>query len=181
VYDAKQAYQLRGCCRGHTGALRGVDWSESGAYLQSWCDAGETRYWTMTALKPGPTSTSPQEYQLQSKPFTLLKEPWATMTCPLVWAARGAWRENEEGERCAVARLTDLQNPTKPWLVAGGSKGEIRVFSYPACQLTGSAQHFTALGHSYMPTAIACDERGQGALLSAGGEDLTVMQWRVRT
>jgi len=103
------------------------------------------------------------------------------MTCPLVWAARGAWRENEEGERCAVVRLSDLQDPTKPWLVAGGSKGEIRVFSYPACQLAGSAQHFTALGHSYMPTAIACDERGQGALLSAGGEDLAVMQWRVRT
>jgi WD40 repeat protein len=172
VLDANDAYARRGVCKGHGGAVVGLDWAESGGWLQSWCDTGELKYWSMTALRPGATANAPSEYKLNARPFTLHAEPWQTMECPLAWAAIGTWGE-EDGEGTAVVRACDKD---KGWIASGGASGEIRLFSYPA---SDNAERYVYKAHAYPPVALAHVPQSS-LLLSVGGEDLTMFQWRVR-
>jgi WD40 repeat protein len=172
VLDANDAYARRGICKGHGGAVVGLDWAESGGWLQSWCDVGELKYWSMTALRPGVNASAPSEYKLHARPFTLFAEPWETMECPLAWAAIGAWGD-EDGEGTAVVRACGQD---KSWIASGGASGEIRLFSYPA---SDNAERFVYKAHAYPPVALAHVPQSS-LLLSVGGEDLTMLQWHIR-
>jgi hypothetical protein len=172
LLDANDGYARRGVCKGHGGVVVGLDWSESGGWLQSWCDLGELKYWYMTALRPGTTPNAPSEYKLHSRPYTLYAERWDTMECPIAWAAVGTWGE-DDGEGTAVARARDKD---RNWIVSGGASGEVRMFSYPAC---GNADRAAYKAHAYPPVGFVHLPQS-GLLLSVGGEDLTLLQWRVR-
>ena len=107
----------------------------------------------------------------QVTPKTVREEEWAEWNCPLGWAARGCWPQGADGtELASVSR-----SASGKLLAAGDDFGHVRVFAFPAAAEAAGA----VSGRAHAAGVAAVAFAGDGLLVSAGGGDRTVMQWRV--
>jgi WD40 repeat protein len=105
-------------------------------------------------------------------PSELRDADWATWTATLGWPVQAIWpRHGSEGSVTATARSHD-----RKLLASVEDTGKLRMWRYPAVE-RGVPCH-TEIAH-----AAACRRVdfvcGDARMLTAGGADRTVMQWRV--
>ena len=133
-----------------------------GSKLQSHCGAHELLYWDTKTRKQVKSSSSMKD------------EEWDTQTCIYGWPVRGLWPEGADGtdiNACARSLTGERE------LVATADDfGKVKLFRYPCivpqadCKpYSGHSSHVTNIGFTY----------DDGLVLSAGGEDRAVFQWRV--
>jgi WD40 repeat protein len=96
---------------------------------------------------------------------------WASWTCVLGWPVQGIYPAYSDGSDVnACDRSKD-----RSVLVTGDDFGKVRLFRYPVSDPSAESKHFG--GHSSHVTNVRFSADGR-FVFSAGGGDLTVMQWK---
>ncbi|XP_058058224.1 echinoderm microtubule-associated protein-like 2 [Anopheles bellator] len=149
-----------GKCTGHSSFISHLDWSKDSQVLRSNSGDYEILYWNPTLCR---------QITVQR---TVKNLEWATQNCSVSFETLGIWPENFDG--------TDINSVCKDneeqFLVCADDFGKIRLFSYPASQPKSLSHSYR--GHSSHVTAVRFMHDGL-RLLSAGGLDTSVLQWRV--
>nr|XP_019556864.2 echinoderm microtubule-associated protein-like 2 isoform X1 [Aedes albopictus]XP_029731907.1 echinoderm microtubule-associated protein-like 2 isoform X1 [Aedes albopictus] len=149
-----------GKCAGHSSFISHMDWSKDSTVLRSNSGDYELLYWNPTLCRQITTQSTVKNLE------------WATQSCTVSFETVGIWPENFDG--------TDINSVCKDgeeqFLVTADDTGKIRLFSYPASQPKSLSHAYR--GHSSHVTAVKFMHDGV-RLLSAGGLDTSVLQWRV--
>ena len=104
-------------------------------------------------------------------------EKWATQSCILGWAVQGIWQPEQDGTDINHCDRTNGPLDDGLELVASGNDdGEIKVFRYPAMVEDAECKHLK--GHSSHVTKVRFNHKNT-YLFSTGGNDTTVMQWKI--
>lgn len=160
VNENGRKYSRIGKCSGHSSFITHLDWSVNSQYLMSNSGDYEILYWIPTACK-----------QVVSVETTRDLE-WATYTCTLGFQVFGVWPEGSDG--------TDLnaicRSPDQKLLATGDDFGKVHLFSYPCSQFRTSSHAYG--GHSSHVTNVSFLHE-DSHLISTGGKDTSIMQWRV--
>jgi WD40 repeat protein len=159
IYDASQ-YLLKHRLQGHSSFIIALDWSTDSQYLHSNCGAYELLFWNANNGK-----------QLKSGATSLRDEVWATWTAKLGWPAQGVY----EGVIDMTHVNTVDRSPNLKYLSAGNDWGHVAIFNYPCAEGTKSKSY---KGHSEHVTNVKW-ALNNNFLLSTGGYDQTIIQWKI--
>jgi len=112
------------------------------------------------------------------RPSKLADVSWASMTCVLSRGTLGIWQKGMDG--------TDInavdRSPSGSLIATADDFGTVRVFAYPCTEEFSPSVAYK--GHSSHVTCCrwySCDGKNDSYLLTTGGEDKCVFQWRNAT
>lgn len=160
VHDAHN-YSLVCKLTGHNSYVKHIDFSSDSQYLQSVCGAYELLYWSLAKRS-------------QVRSMSEVKDvDWATQTCSLGWTVKGIWEPQMDGTDINALDVSFSTN----LIATADDRGLVRLLNYPA--VAEPSASVAARGHSSHVTNVKFVD-GTRAVLSAGGYDLTVFQWRVK-
>ncbi|ELK28077.1 Echinoderm microtubule-associated protein-like 1, partial [Myotis davidii] len=160
VSDNGRKYTRVGKCSGHSSFITHLDWSVNSQFLVSNSGDYEILYWVPSACKQVVSVETTRDIE------------WATYTCTLGFHVFGVWPEGSDGTDInAVCRAHE-----KKVLSTGDDFGKVHLFSYPCSQFRAPSHVYS--GHSSHVTNVdfLCDD---SHLISTGGKDTSIMQWRV--
>ncbi|XP_069772553.1 echinoderm microtubule-associated protein-like 1 isoform X5 [Narcine bancroftii] len=160
VSENGRKYSRVGKCSGHSSFITHLDWSNDSQYLISNSGDYEILYWMPSACKQVVSVENVRDVE------------WATYTCTLGFHVFGVWPEGSDGTDInAVCRSND-----KRLLSTGDDFGKVHLFSCPCSQ--ARAPGHTYGGHSSHVTSVSF-LYNDSQLISTGGKDMSVMQWKV--
>ncbi|NP_001427306.1 echinoderm microtubule-associated protein-like 1 isoform 7 [Homo sapiens] len=160
VSDNGRKYTRVGKCSGHSSFITHLDWSVNSQFLVSNSGDYEILYWVPSACKQVVSVETTRDIE------------WATYTCTLGFHVFGVWPEGSDGTDInAVCRAHE-----KKLLSTGDDFGKVHLFSYPCSQFRAPSHIYG--GHSSHVTNVdfLCED---SHLISTGGKDTSIMQWRV--
>jgi WD40 repeat protein len=156
--DSSVSLSLRAKFSKHNSYITHFDYSADGRFIQSNCGAYELLF---SDASNGKQVTSASE---------LKDVKWSTWTCPLGWPVQGIWPPGADG--------TDInavdRSHSGHLIAAADDFGKASLFRYPC--LVG-AKPVVYSGHSSHVMNVRWTV-GDKYLLTAGGNDKTVFQWR---
>ena len=162
LYDVGKGFSLKGKCEKHNSYITHLDFSADSDFLQSNCGGFELLFYKVV---DGGHINSPS---------TLKDVEWASQTCPLGWPVQGIWPDYSDGTYYnAVARSHDQQ-----LLATADEGGNVKLFNFPC--VNKEAGYVSGRGHSSHVTNVRFLV-GDQYLVSVGGSDRAVCQWRVVT
>ncbi|XP_028994288.1 echinoderm microtubule-associated protein-like 1 isoform X8 [Betta splendens] len=160
VTENGRKYSRVGKCSGHSSFITHLDWSVDSQYLVSNSGDYEILYWIPSVCKQVVSVETTRDIE------------WATYTCALGFQVFGLWPDGSDG--------TDInavyQSNDKRLLVTGDDFGKVHLFSYPCSQFRAPSHVYG--GHSSHVTNVAF-LYDDSYLVSTGGKDASVMQWRI--
>ncbi|XP_054469823.1 echinoderm microtubule-associated protein-like 1 isoform X3 [Anoplopoma fimbria] len=160
VAENGRKYSRVGKCSGHSSFITHLDWSVDSQYLVSNSGDYEILYWIPSVCKQVVSVETTRDIE------------WATHTCTLGFHVFGLWPDGSDGTDInATCRSSD-----KSLLVTGDDFGKVHLFSYPCSQFRAPSHVYR--GHSSHVTNVAF-LHDDGYLVSTGGKDMSVMQWRI--
>uniref|UniRef100_A0A8C9YKT9 EMAP like 1 n=1 Tax=Sander lucioperca TaxID=283035 RepID=A0A8C9YKT9_SANLU len=160
VAENGRKYSRVGKCSGHSSFITHLDWSVDSQYLVSNSGDYEILYWIPSVCKQVVSVETTRDIE------------WATHTCTLGFQVFGLWPDGSDGTDVnAVCRSSD-----KSLLVTGDDFGKVHLFSYPCSQFRAPSHVYG--GHSSHVTNVTF-LYDDGYLVSTGGKDMSVMQWRI--
>jgi WD40 repeat protein len=145
------------------------DWSQDGKFISTVDASYELLFYNITPELKGSS---------QETSAPLMKDvEWATQTNKLGWWVDGIWSVGMDGTDInSVARSPGSQSEAK--LIASGDDwGRVNLYRNPV-GTDNEAKHFDN-GHSSFVCRVKFSRDGR-YLLSAGGFDKTILQWRIR-
>ncbi|XP_073725774.1 echinoderm microtubule-associated protein-like 1 isoform X3 [Misgurnus anguillicaudatus] len=160
VGENGKKYSRVGKCSGHSSFITHLDWSVDSQYLVSNSGDYEILYWIPSVCKQVVSVETTRDIE------------WATFTCTLGFLVFGLWPDGSDG--------TDINavcsSNAKRLLATGDDFGKVHVFSFP-CSQSRAPSHVYG-GHSSHVTNVnfLFDD---SHLVSTGGKDMSIMQWRV--
>ncbi|NXO18175.1 EMAL1 protein, partial [Oriolus oriolus] len=160
VTENGRKYTRIGKCSGHSSFITHLDWSVNSQYLVSNSGDYEILYWIPSACKQVVSVETTRDIE------------WATYTCTLGFHVFGVWPEGSDGTDInAVCR-----SHGRKLLSTGDDFGKVHLFSYPCSQFRAPSHVYG--GHSSHVTNVdfLCEDTH---LISTGGKDTSIMQWRV--
>ncbi|XP_024897889.1 echinoderm microtubule-associated protein-like 1 [Pteropus alecto] len=160
VSDNGRKYTRVGKCSGHSSFITHLDWSVNSQFLVSNSGDYEILYWVPSACKQVVSVETTRDIE------------WATYTCTLGFHVFGVWPEGSDGTDInAICRAHE-----RKLLSTGDDFGKVHLFSYPCSQFRAPSHVYS--GHSSHVTNVEflCDD---SHLISTGGKDTSIMQWRV--
>ncbi|XP_069500812.1 echinoderm microtubule-associated protein-like 2 isoform X2 [Ambystoma mexicanum] len=160
VTEDGRKYSRVGRCSGHSSFITHLDWaSDSSCFVTNSGDY-EILYWDPSNCKQITSAESVRNLD------------WATATCVLGFNVFGVWPLGADGTDInAICRSNDAK-----LLASADDFGKVHLFSYP-CSHPRAPSHKYG-GHSSHVTNVAF-LHDNSALLSTGGKDNSVLQWRV--
>uniref|UniRef100_A0A7N8XA41 EMAP like 1 n=1 Tax=Mastacembelus armatus TaxID=205130 RepID=A0A7N8XA41_9TELE len=159
IADSVFPLSIQSVC-GHSSFITHLDWSVDSQYLVSNSGDYEILYWIPSVCKQVVSVETTRDIE------------WATCTCTLGFQVFGLWPDGSDGTDInAVCRSSD-----KSLLVTGDDFGKVHLFSYPCSQFRAPSHVYG--GHSSHVTNVTFlfDD---SYLVSTGGKDMSVMQWRI--
>ncbi|XP_070834803.1 echinoderm microtubule-associated protein-like 1 isoform X5 [Chaetodon trifascialis] len=160
VSENGRKYSRVGKCSGHSSFITHLDWSVDSQYLVSNSGDYEILYWIPSVCKQVVSVETTRDIE------------WATYTCTLGFQVFGLWPDGSDGTDInAVCRTND-----KSLLVTGDDFGKVHLFSYPCSQFRAPSHVYG--GHSSHVTNVTF-LYDDSYLVSTGGKDMSVMQWRI--
>ena len=199
LYDCADSRYLRlKRCIGHSATVSHIDWSIDSTLLMSQCNAYELLYWNCDRGAPDEGwaigQPSPFKDPRKRRAYGLQvtddqrDTKWATWSCKFGFDVMGIWPSGYGNTDInMVARSPKLEsngsNP-KQLLACATDRSEVMVFNYPTVVMRQPMHKLS--GHSSHVSNVKWlkfkDEDGvdQLMLLSAGGHDRSIMQWRVK-
>ncbi|XP_071665741.1 echinoderm microtubule-associated protein-like 1 isoform X4 [Patagioenas fasciata] len=160
VSENGRKYTRIGKCSGHSSFITHLDWSVNSQYLVSNSGDYEILYWIPSACKQVVSVETTRDIE------------WDTYTCTLGFHVFGVWPEGSDGTDInAVCRSRG-----RKLLSTGDDFGKVHLFSYPCSQFRAPSHVYG--GHSSHVTNVdfLCEDTH---LISTGGKDTSIMQWRV--
>ncbi|XP_034531129.1 echinoderm microtubule-associated protein-like 1 isoform X3 [Notolabrus celidotus] len=160
VAENGRKYSRVGKCSGHSSFITHLDWSVDSQYLVSNSGDYEILYWIPSVCKQVVSVETTRDIE------------WATYTCTLSFHVFGLWPDGSDGTDInAACRSSD-----KSLLVTGDDFGKVHLFSHPCSQFRAPSHVYG--GHSSHVTNVSFLYE-DSYLVSTGGKDMSVMQWRI--
>lgn len=160
VTENGRKYSRVGKCSGHSSFITHLDWSVDSQYLMSNSGDYEILYWIPSVCRQVVSVETTRDIT------------WATSTCTLGFQVFGLWPDGSDGTDInAVCRSNENR-----LLATGDDFGKVRLFSFPCSQFRAPSHVYG--GHSSHVTNVnfLFDD---SFLVSTGGKDMSVMQWRI--
>eukprot|EP01015_Nassula_variabilis_P006389 TRINITY_DN1486_c0_g1_i2.p1 TRINITY_DN1486_c0_g1~~TRINITY_DN1486_c0_g1_i2.p1 ORF type:complete len:351 (+),score=77.49 TRINITY_DN1486_c0_g1_i2:65-1117(+) len=162
VPDFKILYKLKG----HSSYITHLDWSVDSSALQSNCGAYEILYWDATTGQRNPSGASAYR-----------DEKWCTWSCVLGWPVQGIWPAAVDGTDINATYRSNKKHPGDYHLISVGDDfGKVSIYRYPS--LKKGSVPVVGVGHSSHVTNVKFN-KSDDMLISTGGEDNCVFQWKV--
>ncbi|MGH0114994.1 UNVERIFIED_CONTAM: hypothetical protein FKN15_065918 [Acipenser sinensis] len=161
VTENGKKYSRVGKCMGHSSFVTHLDWSKESQYIVS--NSGDYEI-----LFSGNPSNCKQVTSID----TVRNLEWASSTCVLGIGVFGIWPDGVDGTDInAVCR-----SPDQKLLATADDFGKVLLFSNPSSQPRAPSHSYS--GHSSHVTNVAF-LHDNSLLLSTGGKDMSILQWRV--
>ncbi|KAL9658441.1 hypothetical protein ABK040_005985 [Willaertia magna] len=150
-------YELIGKLCGHTSYVKHLDFTTDSKYLRTSSGDYEVLLWDLSTNK-----------RVDSKAMEDLN--WATVSVTLSWSVRGIWKSDMDG-----TDINGIDVSFANQLVASAEDtSRISLLHYPT--VTTKPKRDEYIGHCSHVTTVKFHNN---YLLSAGGADLTVFQWKI--
>lgn len=160
LFDCANEYKPYTIFKGHSSFITCFDWSLDDQTIRSNCGAYELLFWDVK-----------KKTQMTSGASETVSTEWATHSTKLGWAVQGISPPGTDGSHInTVAQCKELG-----LLATGDDYGHVNIFRDPAVDNHHKSKSFQ--GHSEHVTKVAF-AKGGDLLLSVGGMDQTVIQWR---
>ena len=102
---------------------------------------------------------------------------WATWNVTLGWPVQGIWEQFTDGTDInAIDRSKKTYGGEKKIVATGNDSGTVRILEYPC--LVKNSESVKGRGHSSHVTNVLFNLNDE-LLFSTGGEDQTVLQWKI--
>lgn len=161
-YDAEtKEMSSVGKCEGHSSFITHLDWSQDSSLIQSNSGDYELLYWNAGDCSQ---ITSPSE---------TCDVAWATQSCTLSFSTLGIWQHGGDGTDINACNCSHDSRI----LATADDFGKVKLFAYPACQQKAKFVEYG--GHSSHVTDVQFSH-DNSRLISTGGQDTAVLQWRVQ-
>ncbi|XP_075896530.1 echinoderm microtubule-associated protein-like 3 isoform X2 [Nelusetta ayraudi] len=162
VTDNGRRYGRFGKCNGHSSFITHLDWSKEGKHIMSNSGDYEILYWDIAA-----------GCKLLRNRFESRDREWASYTCVLGFHVMGVWLEGSDG--------TDInalcRSHSQTVVAVADDFCKVHLFQYPCPKLKAPSHKYD--GHGSHVTNV-CFTHNDSHLLSMGGKDTCILQWRVR-
>uniref|UniRef100_A0A674DWB9 EMAP like 3 n=1 Tax=Salmo trutta TaxID=8032 RepID=A0A674DWB9_SALTR len=162
VTESGRRYSRYGKCNGHSSFITHLDWSKDGKYIMSNSGDYEILYWDIA----GGCKLLRNRYESKDR-------EWASYTCVLGFHVMGVWLEGSDG--------TDInalcRSHNERMVAVADDFCKVHLFQYP-CPKPKAPNHIYE-GHGSHVTNVRfthCDSH----VLSMGGKDTCILQWRVK-
>ncbi|XP_029382190.1 echinoderm microtubule-associated protein-like 3 isoform X1 [Echeneis naucrates] len=161
VTESGRRYTRFGKCNGHSSFITHLDWSKDGKYIMSNSGDYEILYWDIAA-----------GCKLLRNRFESKDREWASYTCVLGFHVMGVWLEGSDG--------TDInalcRSHSERVVAVADDFCKVHLFQYPCPKLKAPSHKYE--GHGSHVTNV-CFTHNDSHLLSMGGKDTCILQWRV--
>ncbi|XP_076007120.1 echinoderm microtubule-associated protein-like 3 isoform X2 [Genypterus blacodes] len=161
VTDSGRRYARFGKCNGHSSFITHLDWSKDGKYIMSNSGDYEILYWDIAA-----------GCKLLRNRFESKDREWASYTCVLGFHVMGVWLEGSDG--------TDInalcRSHSETVVAVADDFCKVHLFQYPCPKPKAPSHKYE--GHGSHVTNV-CFTHSDSHLLSLGGKDTCILQWRV--
>ncbi|KAM4612160.1 echinoderm microtubule-associated protein-like 3 isoform 2-T2 [Polymixia lowei] len=161
VTESGRRYTRFGKCNGHSSFITHLDWSKDGKYIMSNSGDYEILYWDVAA-----------GCKLLRNRFESKDREWASYTCVLGFHVMGVWLEGSDG--------TDInalcRSHSEKLVAMADDFCKVHLFQYPCPKPKAPSHKYE--GHGSHVTNV-CFTHCDSHLLSMGGKDTCILQWRV--
>lgn len=168
LYDSANGYSLVARSYGHTSSIVHLDWSATSDVIRSNDQGHELRFWDAPSGQAITAASACRDL------------PWASARVTLGYHCQGIFRSSADGTGVhAVDRSYDSS-----LLVTADDLGQLNLFRYPCVRAETCARSnrksFAAHASAVLSCCWACNgpRPDEEYVISAGGYDLTLMQWR---
>lgn len=159
VYDVDNDYKLHGKCDKHNSFIVSVDWSEDSTYLRTVCGAHELLFFTVENCEQDTSGASNTK-----------GTKWANNSAKYGWLVTGIFPAATDGTHI---NHVDFSSDGS-LIVTGDDYGLVNVWRNPA---RAGAKPISLRGHSEHVVRTYFT-RGNDYIISVGGYDKTIMQWK---
>ncbi|KAK5848692.1 hypothetical protein PBY51_006285 [Eleginops maclovinus] len=161
VTESGRRYIRSGKCNGHSSFITHLDWSKDGKYIMSNSGDYEILYWDIAA-----------GCKLLRNRFESKDREWASYTCVLGFHVMGVWLEGSDG--------TDInalcRSHSERMVAVADDFCKVHLFQYPCPKPKAPSHKYR--GHGSHVTNVRFTH-SDSHLLSMGGKDTCILQWRV--
>ncbi|CAL9694578.1 unnamed protein product [Knipowitschia caucasica] len=161
VTDDGRRYSRFGKCNGHSSFITHLDWSKDGKYIMSNSGDYEILYWEIA----GGCKLLRNRYESKDR-------EWASYTCVLGFHVMGVWLEGSDG--------TDInalcRSHSERVVAVADDFCKVHLFQYPCPKPKAPSRKYE--GHGSHVTNV-CFTYSDSHLLSMGGKDTCILQWKV--
>uniref|UniRef100_A0A4W6ECA6 EMAP like 3 n=1 Tax=Lates calcarifer TaxID=8187 RepID=A0A4W6ECA6_LATCA len=161
VTESGRRYTRFGKCNGHSSFITHLDWSKDGKYIMSNSGDYEILYWDIAA-----------GCKLLRNRFESKDREWASYTCVLGFHVMGVWLEGSDG--------TDInalcRSHSERVVAVADDFCKVHLFQYPCPKPKAPSHKYE--GHGSHVTNV-CFTHSDSHLLSMGGKDMCILQWKV--
>ncbi|XP_073715916.1 echinoderm microtubule-associated protein-like 2 isoform X1 [Misgurnus anguillicaudatus] len=162
VTDGGRRYMRFGKCTGHSSFITHLDWSKDGKYIMSNSGDYEILYWDVAG-----------GCKLLRNRFESKDREWASYTCVLGFHVMGVWLEGSDG--------TDInalcRSHSESMVAVADDFCKVHLFQYPCPK--PKAPSYKYEGHGSHVTNVRFTHN-DSHLLSMGGKDTCILQWRAK-
>ncbi|KAG7484962.1 hypothetical protein MATL_G00055720 [Megalops atlanticus] len=161
VTENGRRYTRFGKCNGHSSFITHLDWSKDGKYIMSNSGDYEILYWDVAG-----------GCKLLRNRFESKDREWASYTCVLGFHVMGVWLEGSDG--------TDInalcRSHSERVVAVADDFCKVHLFQYPCPKPKAPSHKYE--GHGSHVTNV-CFTHNDSHLISMGGKDTCILQWRV--
>ncbi|KAJ8284635.1 hypothetical protein COCON_G00034850 [Conger conger] len=162
VSEKGKKYSRYGKCTGHTSYITHLDWSLDSNFLMSNSGDYEILYWDISS-----SSCKLIKNRSECKDID-----WATYTCVLGFHVFGVWPEGSDGTDINAL----MRSHSRKLIALADDFCKLHLFQYPCSRPKAPSHKYTA--HSSHVTNVTF-LHSDSHVVSTGGKDTSVMQWRV--
>eukprot|EP00076_Gallus_gallus_P035925 XP_025001463.1 echinoderm microtubule-associated protein-like 3 isoform X4 [Gallus gallus] len=161
VTEEGRRYNRFGRCTGHSSFITHLDWSKDGHFIMSNSGDYEILYWDVAG-----------GCKLLRNRFESRDREWASYTCVLGFHVFGVWPDGSDG-----TDINSLCRSHHERLVAVADDFcKVHLFQYPCARPKAPSHVYGGHGSHVTNVRFTHDD---GHLVSLGGKDTGVFQWRV--
>jgi WD40 repeat protein len=169
IYDVTNNYKKAHVCEGHASAVVHVTWSANGDILMSNAADGELLFFIISQNKP------PKQILDH---FHVRDAQWSKWSVLYGWATPGVWGDDTSNlfdiPHVCTTNDSEYSSDEHEDLISVACRNTLRVFRFPCFR---GAKYRAYHGHSGNILAT-CFSYKDNYLVSAGGEDGTIIQWK---
>ncbi|OCT77635.1 hypothetical protein XELAEV_18028728mg [Xenopus laevis] len=161
VSENGRKYSRYGKCTGHSSYITHLDWSPDNQYIMSNSGDYEILYWDI------PSGCKLIRNRSECKDIN-----WTTYTCVLGFQVFGVWPEGSDGTDINAL----VRSHNRKVIALADDFCKVHLFQYPCSKPKAPSHKYSA--HSSHVTNVSFTHN-DGHLISTGGKDMSIMQWRL--
>ncbi|XP_052000848.1 echinoderm microtubule-associated protein-like 2 [Xyrauchen texanus] len=162
VTEGGRRYIRFGKCTGHSSFITHLDWSKDGKYIMSNSGDYEILYWDVAG-----------GCKLLRNRFESKDREWASYTCVLGFHVMGVWLEGSDG--------TDInalcRSHSESIVAVADDFCKVHLFQYPCPKPKAPSYKYEGHGSHVTNVRFTLND---SHLVSLGGKDTCIFQWRVK-